>query len=275
MMEPMKRPASDLERVQAPSRAAAPDGPAGRAGRFTSGAPSLDGYTGGLGRGRLHEVLPTGGAVAATGFALGLALRASGAGPIGWVRHDALDHEVGQPSGAGLAALGEGPERVLVVPLRRAEDVLRAALEAARCPGLGAVLLQVRDEPRRLDLTATRRLALAAAASGVTVILERAGEGPSAAVTRWGVSAAASTPLEAGAPGHPAFLVTLLRHRGGLTGRAWRLEWSRDRQSFADGIADGASLPGAVVPAPAHRPAASGLAPGVVPGRDREGRRAG
>ena len=45
----------------------------------------------------------------------------------------------------------------------------------------------------------------------------------------------------ANAPGHPAFDVTLLRHRGGIAGIEARLEWNRDRQSF-----DQTPLPGGV-----------------------------
>jgi protein ImuA len=47
------------------------------------------------------------------------------------------------------------------------------------------------------------------------------------------VAAAASAALEADAPGHPAFLIDLVRQRGGAPSFGWRLEWDRDRTRFA------------------------------------------
>ncbi|HZF45231.1 MAG TPA: hypothetical protein VEZ26_02770, partial [Sphingomonadaceae bacterium] len=83
-----------------------------------------------------------------------------------------------------------------------------------------------------------------AEASGVTPLLLRieAEPGPSAAQTRWSVSAAPSRALEAEAPGRPAFKVELLRQRGRPDGGFWHLEWDRDRASF-----DAAPLSGAMV----------------------------
>src|SRR3546814_16400000 len=80
-----------------------------------------------------------------------------------------------------------------------------------------------------LNLTASRRLALAAEKSGVTALLVRADATPcpSAAQSRWEVQSLASAPLEANAPGGPAMEIELLRHRAGLAGRTWRA--ARDR----------------------------------------------
>src|SRR3546814_12766980 len=77
-----------------------------------------------------------------------------------------------------------------------------------------------------LNLTASRRLALAAEKSGVTALLVRADATPcpSAAQSRWEVQSLASAPLEANAPGGPAMEIELLRHRDGLAGRSWRGE---------------------------------------------------
>ena len=73
-----------------------------------------------------------------------------------------------------------------------------------------------------LDLTASRRLALAAEQSGVTLFLLRleAQPVPSAADTRWTVGAAPSRSLEADAPGPPMFEIELLRRRAGPAGHA-------------------------------------------------------
>jgi protein ImuA len=105
-----------------------------------------------------------------------------------------------------------------------------------------------------LDLTASRRLALAAEQSGATLFLLRLGAepAPSAADTRWAVSAAPSEALEANAPGAPTFDIELLRRRSGPSGMRWRLEWNRDRLAFID-----PALPGAVVSLSTGRPAAA------------------
>jgi protein ImuA len=98
-----------------------------------------------------------------------------------------------------------------------------------------------------LDLTASRRLSLAAEKSGVPLLLLRmnAEPVPSAAETRWRVAAAPSHALPGNAPGMPCFDVELLRCRSRPAGQSWRLEWDRDRKLFRD-----AALPGAVVPVP-------------------------
>ena len=57
---------------------------------------------------------------------------------------------------------------------------------------------------------------------------------PSAADTRWRVTAAPSAPLPGNGPGRAAFALTLLRRRAGSDGQAWRLVWDRDRGSFGD-----------------------------------------
>ena len=224
------------------------------------GAGSLDAaLKGGLKAAALHEVLPERGfrdAVATGGFGLGLALRAAGRErPVVWVRQDFVGVELGRPNGAGLAAFGADPDRLVLVRAADQAGGLRAAREALRCPALGAVLLELWGRSPALDLTATRRLALAAEGSGVAIVLVRLGAepAPSAATTRWAVASAASRPVEANAPGRPAFAVTLLRHRAGIPGRTWHVEWDCDRVSFVDP----APLPRPVVPVPARREAAA------------------
>ncbi|GLK76182.1 hypothetical protein GCM10008171_14360 [Methylopila jiangsuensis] len=204
---------------------------------FELGAPELDaGLGGGLARGALHEVYARGAgdAAAAAGFGLGIASRAAGGRALAWVRQDLVDVETGELYGGGLAAFGLDPGRVVLVRTRNAVETLRALEEAARCAALGAAAVELWGEPGALDLRASRRLSLAARASGVTVVMIRlnASPAPSAAASRWSVAASASAPLEADAPGGPAFEAVLLRHRAGLAARSWRLEWNRDRASF-------------------------------------------
>jgi protein ImuA len=169
-------------------------------------------------------------AAAATGFALAVALTIDRAHPLVWVRQDFQDVETGVPYPPGLAAFGLDPAAIIRVRARDAAAALQAGLEAARHPSGGVAFIELWGETRAFDLTASRRLALAAKASGVTVLMARGGASPqpSAAETRWQVRAAPSRALAANAPGHPAFVARLLRHRGGLEGREWSLEWNRD-----------------------------------------------
>lgn len=230
---PLSPTLADLRRHFA--QAAAMSGPA-LAGRIGFGAADLDSALGGgLVRSALHEIYASGTASlpAATVVALGLAWRAAGERPILWARQDVLDAEAGRPYPPGLMELGFDPARVLLVRGRDAAAVLRAGAEAARCPALGAVLIEPWGEPRALDLTASRRLTLIAEASGVfTLLLRAARPQASAAQSRWLVEEQASLAREAHAPGDPVVRLTLLRQRGGLDQGEWRVEWNRDRQCF-------------------------------------------
>lgn len=208
-------------------------------GLFASGAADFDeALGGGLARGALHEIHAESPAdtAAASGFAAALALRAAHDAPLAWVRQDAVDGETGRLHAPGLVEFGLHPDRLILIQVPDAAGVLRAGAEALRCGALGAVLLEAWGEPRLLDLTATRRLALAAGQTGVTPFLIRiaARPRPSAATTRWSVQAGASFALEANAPGFPVFKASLLRHRAGLAPRTWLVEWDRDRCAFDD-----------------------------------------
>ena len=130
--------------------------------RFSIGSPAIDAALGGgLVRGALHEVFAEGMAhePAAAAFAILLALRASGGKPIVWVRQDFVGLEMGEIHAPGLAELGLSPDRLIMVRARDGPSVLRAGEEAARCPPLGAVLIEPWGNPKTLDLVATRRLA--------------------------------------------------------------------------------------------------------------------
>ncbi|WP_244877910.1 ImuA family protein [Croceibacterium atlanticum] len=202
---------------------------------------------GGLARGRLHEVFARELAdnSSAAGFAAMLACLASQEGaPLFWLREERAARRQGLLHAPGLTEIGIDPRRMVLIMLPDPVALLRAAVDVVRCASIGAVVIELWRRPRALDLTASRRLALAAEASGVTPLLLRieAEPGPSAAQTRWSVSAAPSVALEAEAPGRPAFNVKLLRQRGRPDGGCWHLEWDRDRACFGD-----ATLSGAVV----------------------------
>jgi protein ImuA len=241
-------------------------------GAFATGHEELDAALGdGFMRGRLHELFgaETEDHASASAFALMLALRAAlddtepqkagkgNAAPLLWLRTDEAEKRGGVPYGPGLLDLGIDPAGLLLAVMPDEATLLRAAADALRCPALPAVVIECWGNPRVLDLTASRRLTLAAEGTGVTALVLRldAQPAPSAAETRWRIASAPSVALPGNAPGHSAFDISLLRRRAGPDGLAWRLEWNRDRQCFID-RAGREALPGAVVPVPAAGPAA-------------------
>jgi protein ImuA len=245
-LEALREKVSRLERGSSPHVSA----------RFGTGSDAIDAALGGgLVRAALHEIFAEGMASepAAAAFAVALALRASRGRPIVWVRQDFVGLEMGEIYAPGLAELGLSPDRLILVCARDGPAVLRAGEEAARCPPLGAVLIEPWGNPKTLDLVATRRLALAAARSNLPLFMVRAGgtPTPSAAASRWSIRTALSRPFPAEAPGHPCFVADLLRDRAGAAGQGWIVEWNRDRLAFtdiaADITADGAPLPRRVV----------------------------
>lgn len=250
------------QRLAASLKEPAAGSPAPLRDPVTLGAEAVDGALGGgIAPGSLHEVYARGArdAPAATAFTLALAVRAATQDrAILWVRQDAFDAETGAIYPPGLAELGLQPHRFILVKARDAEGVLRAGEEGARCPALGAVLIAPWGDPQRLDLTTTRRLTIAAARSGVTTLMLRVSPvaSPSSALTRWRIESLPSRALAANAPGAPAFLAHLLRHRGGMAEQAWPLEWNRDRASFEDRtLKPATALPRPLVPVPDSRSA--------------------
>lgn len=209
---------------------------------------------GGLFRGRVHElqVAEAQEAGSGAGFAGVLAQRLGG--DLLWLREEAAERGMGGLHAAGLAQIGFDPARLILGVLPDPAAVLRCAADAVRCPALGAVVIELWGDPRPLDLTATRRLALAAEGSGVTALLLRiAGhEAPSAAQTRIGIAPAPSRALAANAPGHPAWRIELLRQRGRPDGGVWRVEWDRANGVLRDQGDE--TVSGAMVPLSADRP---------------------
>ena len=237
----------------APNPAALVDAP-----RWPTGIAALDAaLAGGLAYGRLHEIYAgdADDAAAAAGFAALLAMGLCGRGSKSfiWLHHRRAMQLCGIMQGQGLAELGIAVQHCLFVQTEDGKGLLKAGLDAVRCGGLGAVILQGHGRMPELDLTASRRLVLAAQRSGVALLLLRleAEPVPSAAETRWLVRSAPSVALAAQAPGLPCFDIELLRQRAGPCGMGWRLEWDRDQAIFRD-----AALSGAVVPLSTSRPLA-------------------
>jgi protein ImuA len=207
---------------------------------------------GGLAVAAVHEVFAEGRqSAAATGFIAGLAGRAGARRPLVWVRQDFTEIESGALSMSGLAELGLDPRLLVTVRAADVDSALRTAADALACDALGVVVLEVWGEPRQLDLVASRKLTLAAQASGVTGLLLRlaAEPVPSTAETRWIVRAAHSPPASPwSAWGAPVFDAQLVRNRHGHVGR-WIMEWKCDECVFGKP----AAYPQSVAATPAHR----------------------
>ena len=150
-------------------------------------APEVDAHLpwGGLPRGALSEIRAAD-AGPATLFAVA-ALRAV-PGAIVWVRRGSV-LDAGAPCPAGLTARGLDPRRAVLVAARTDTDALWAMEESLRAR------VTVLAELGEAGLTATRRLALAAEAGGALALLlmpDARETVPSAAATRWRISAAPS-----------------------------------------------------------------------------------
>jgi Uncharacterized conserved protein len=203
-----------------------------------------------LGAGQLHEIHAACHAMAAAmAFALGIMDHVGGK-PILLARCAPRRQPRMRLYGEGLAALGVDPARLLIVETQDERALLQAGLDAARCGGLASVLLETWGALPRYDLTASRRLVLAAERSGTSVIVLRAEAEPraSAAHTRWIVRSAPSSPLAANAPGLPATEAELSRRRGGPSGLRWRLERRKESEGYFHAQRlDAAPLSGAMV----------------------------
>lgn len=216
-----------------PAPAGAPDD------LFATGSAVVDARLGGgLARAALHEIYaaePADHGVAAA-FALLLTLRGNTAKPLIWLREDQGERLGGRLYAPGLRELGADVDAMVLVTAADTLALLRAGADAVACDAVGAVILEPWGRAAVLDLTASRRLALAATRSGVVTLVVRSGVDPvpSAARTRWRVGTAPSRALPANAPGQTAFDISLLRHRGGIAGFAARVEWDRDRSIFRD-----------------------------------------
>ena len=118
--------------------------------------------------------------------------------------------------GPGFVAAGFDPAQVLFARTESLTDVFWAAEEGLRCPALTAIVADGGD----MDFTLSRRLSLAAAASGGTLLMlqpYRQNLPASAAATRWRI---ASTP-------GGGWQLDLLRCKGGRP-RHWRIDPATD-----------------------------------------------
>ena len=118
----------------------------------------------------------------------------------------------------GSIRRGLPTQNLIHVEARDARDALWAMEEGVRCAGLSAVIGEIWGDPRALDFTATRRLAVASERSASPCWLVRLGgtANLSGARMRWRIASAPSlaNALDPRAPGTPAWDAELFRARG-------------------------------------------------------------
>ena len=148
--------------------------------------------------------------------------------PVLWVQDRMAILESGRIYPPGLP-VGD----IVHVETRDARDALWAMEEGVRCSALSAVIGEIWGDPKALDFTATRRLAVASERSGTPCWLVRLGGNAnlSGARMRWRIGSAPSllNSLDWKAPGLPAWEAELFRARGHPPGR-WSI--TRDKGAF-------------------------------------------
>jgi protein ImuA len=201
------------------------------------GVPALDhALQGGLAVRALHELAPASELQLGGAFGFGLAiaaLAAAGGRQVLCIATDYAAREAGAAYGLGLDRLGLSMDRLLILRVAHPLDALWAFEEALKCSALAAVLAELPEAGASADLTATRRLSLAAQAGGGLGLLlrHRPCRLPSAAMTRWQVAAALSRPDRFGGLGGTSFDLSLQRNRRGRCGR-WIMGWNHDERTF-------------------------------------------
>jgi protein ImuA len=139
-------------------------------------------------------------------------------GPLLWVQERMAILESGRIHPPGLPS-----QDLIHVETRDARDALWAMEEGLRCSALSAVIGEIWGDPKALDFTATRRLAVASERSGVAAFLIRLGghANLSGARMRWRIASAPSllNDFDPRASGLPAWDAELFRARGMPPGR--------------------------------------------------------
>ena len=214
----------------------------GKASPWVMGLPELDRHlpAQGLPRAGLHDVSPRahGDQPAAMGFALALALRrladAQERRPLLWCRLSAHEREHGRLYGHGLERLGLSRQRFVTISLKKPANLLWTMEEALKSGAVAAVIGDA--DAAHADLTATRRLSLAAREGKCAAILTLGSAQPCATAshTRWTAAAvpSASPAYDSHGLGPPCWSIELTRVRGGRPG-AWILEWHHAQSRFS------------------------------------------
>jgi protein ImuA len=183
----------------------------------------------GLTAAALHEVAPANyrATPSALGFLLALSRSAFASGGISlWTLLSEDARSYGNPHASTLRLWGIDPTSVLFVRCGSSRDALWTLEEGLKSKALS---LALGSRPSGMDFTMSRRLQLAAAASGTPILLLRRYDDdmPSAAVTRWRVSPAPSSQDRYGLMKNPRWRIALEHARGGRVGE-WVMEWDHD-----------------------------------------------
>jgi protein ImuA len=208
---------------------------------------------GGLARGALHEILAAspGDLAAAAGFVLALASRfaAYSQAPILWISEDFATRENGALYGPGLALYGLDPDRLVVIHTADAKDAFWGLEEALKCRAPAVVVGEILTLAKTYDLTASRRLVLAAQKSGTPCLLFASGLSghadalSSSAETRFEIRAGPSPRLSSAGgrlplPGLATWSVRIAKARASPTGIDRTLFrpvlWDHAEASFCD-----------------------------------------
>lgn len=156
-------------------------------------------------------------------------------GMVVWIHDPSVRQDAGLVLPEGLRHFGFDAARILHVHPLHLKDALWAAGEAARAGHLASVVLHVRENPKLLDLAASRKLRLRAQTSRTPFfILRQAGqEEASSAATRWHVKPVQSEPHEIylKGVGHMRLDLALEKNRNGET-KTWTVAWNPSKRSF-------------------------------------------
>ena len=203
-------------------------------GRLPLGIEPIDTTLGGgLQSGAVHEITPAAPLHngPAAGFVLALIARLRGHAL--WIKSTAAGLEAGHLYAPGLTAFGLQLEKLIILHVARPVDVLWAMEEGLKSSALTAIVAEL-DQKAEVGLTATRRLALAAARTQQTfgfLLRQNSSDEPNASATRWRIAAGSGHPDAFGGLGATAFDISLVKNRHGRNGR-WTVCWDHHECQF-------------------------------------------
>jgi len=152
--------------------------------------------------------------------------------------------KMGLPYGPGLVHFGLPMDQLVLARPETIVELLWAMEEAIACRAVAAVVADIAGLHKALDFTASRRLSLRSAASGVGTFIVRYGRQreASAARFRWNIAPVVSgpQPFDDRAPGPPRWRAVLERGRlqpdrpVGVEGEDYLVDWTKDGFVLAD-----------------------------------------
>jgi protein ImuA len=183
---------------------------------------------------------------AALGFSLALARGLVTENRPGLIVLQLVDQsqKMGVPYGPGLVHFGIAVDQLVFARPQTITELLWAMEEAIACRAVAAVVADIAGSHKALDFTASRRLSLRSAASGVGTFMVRYAQQreASAARFRWKIAPAPSGPMpfDDQAPGPPRWRAVLERGRLqpdrplGVEGEDYLVDWTKDGFVLAD-----------------------------------------